>query len=308
MPADLSNIPRRYRPTECTVIGMVANLLLTVGKIVVGFLSRSAALVADGVHSFADVVSDVAVLLALRTARRPPDRNHPYGHESFETLGAIVVALFMLIIGVLIGRDAVLRLIEGDNLKPEMPALIVALISAAIKEGMARYTLIAARLSRSPALVANGRMHRTDAITSAGAAAGILGAMLGVTWLDSAGALVISALVLFEGWRLAQQNVLVLLDTMPDEDTVRTMRDAVGRTPGVREVRDLKVRQRGSVFHVDLTVAVDPQLTVAAAHDLADAVEFAMREEFPEMARVLVHVEPHEPSPVTDPADSGLPG
>ena len=151
-------------------------------------------------------------------------------------------------------------------------------------------------------------MHRTDAITSAGAAAGILGAMLGVTWLDSAGALVISALVLFEGWRLAQQNVLVLLDTMPDEDTVRTMRDAVGRTPGVREVRDLKVRQRGSVFHVDLTVAVDPQLTVAAAHDLADAVEFAMREEFPEMARVLVHVEPHEPSPVTDPADSGLPG
>ena len=282
---------------------MAVNLLLTVGKIAVGFLSRSTALVADGVHSFADVVSDLAVLLALRASRRPPDENHPYGHESFETLGAIVVALFMLVIGTLIGRDAVMRLIHGENLQPEIPALVMALVSVVIKEVLARYTLVAARLNHSPALLANGHMHRTDAVTSAAAAAGILGAMLGVTWLDSLGALVISVFVLREGWRLTQQNLLALVDTMPAKETVHAMREVAGRTPGVREVRDLKVRQRGSVFHADLRVAVDPLLTVAAAHELAHTVEAIMNEEFRELSRVFVHVEPTEDP--SAPADSG---
>jgi len=282
---------------------MAVNLLLTAGKIAVGFLSRSTALVADGVHSFADVVSDLAVLLALRASRRPPDENHPYGHESFETLGAIVVALFMLVIGTLIGRDAVMRLIHGENLQPEIPALVMALVSVVIKEVLARYTLVAARLNHSPALLTNGHMHRTDAVTSAAAAAGILGAMLGVTWLDSLGALVISVFVLREGWRLTQQNLLALVDTMPAKETVHAMREVAGRTPGVREVRDLKVRQRGSVFHADLRVAVDPLLTVAAAHELAHTVEAIMNEEFRELSRVFVHVEPTEDP--SAPADSG---
>lgn len=308
MPVDLERIPRLYRPTECTLVGMAANLALTISKIVVGFLFRSAALVADGVHSFADLVSDGAVLLALRASRRPPDRNHPYGHESFESLGAITVAVFMLVIGVLIGRDAVMRLLDGENMRPESPALVMALVSVVVKEVMARYTLVAARQSHSPALLANGQMHRADAVTSAAAAVGILGASLGVTWLDSLGALVISLFVLREGWRLTQQNVLALLDTMPDEETVRAMRDVAAGTDGVRKVRDIKVRQRGSVFHADLRVAVDPDLTVAAAHDLAHAVEANMNAEFRELSRVFVHVEPAGGgTTVNGPAGSGPP-
>jgi cation diffusion facilitator family transporter len=304
MPVDLHAIPRRYRPTECTVAGMVVNLLLTVGKITIGFLFRSAALVADGVHSFADVISDLAVLLALRASRRPPDEDHPYGHESFETLGAIVVSLLMLVIGVLIGRDAVMRLINGENLEPHLLALIMALVSVATKEVLARYTLIAARWSHSPALLANGHMHRTDAVTSAAAAGGILGAMLGAPWLDSLGALVISAFVLREGWRLTHQNVLALVDTMPARETVEAMREAACRTPGVHEVRDIKVRQRGSVFHADVSVAVDPDLSVAAAHDLAHDVEAVMNDEFRELSRVFVHVEPAAADRINDPAGS----
>ena len=303
MPVDRRHIPRLYRPDECTAVGMAANLALMVGKIAIGFVFRSAALVADGVHSFADLVSDGAVLLALRASRRPPDRDHPYGHESFESLGAIVVALFMLVTGVLIGRDAVLRLLGGENLQPQTPALVAALISVAAKEVMARYTLKAARLSHSPALLSNGLMHRTDAVTSAAAAVGILGAQLGVLWLDSAGALVISLFVLREGWRLTQQNVLALLDTMPDAGTVQAMRRAAWQARGIREVRDLKVRQRGSVFHADLRVAVDPDLTVRTAHELAHHVEDALQEEFPELSRVFVHVEPAE----ADPPAAGTP-
>jgi divalent metal cation (Fe/Co/Zn/Cd) transporter len=107
---------------------------------------------------------------------------------------------------------------------------------------------------------------------------------------------VISVFVLREGWRLTQQNFLALLDTMPDADTVHAMRAVAERTLGVCEVRDLKVRQRGAVYHADLRVAVDPHLSVARAHDLAHAVEAAMRSEFRELSRVFVHVEPHVPA------------
>jgi cation diffusion facilitator family transporter len=307
MPVDLRTIPRHLRPDECTLVGMAMNLVLMLIKIAAGFLFRSAALVADGVHSFADLVSDIAVLLALRASRRPPDSNHPYGHESFESLGAIAVALFMLVTGVLIGRDAVLRLLSGENLQPSVLALVVALISVGTKEWLARYTLKAAHLSRSPALVSNGQMHRADALTSATAAVGILGAVLGLRWLDSLGALVISLFVLREGWRLTHQNVLALLDTMPDQAMVDAMQETASRTPGVREVRDLKVRQRGAALHADLRVAVDPQLSVQLAHDLAHAVEEAMCDQYRELSRVFVHVEPYAPQAADADADAGEP-
>ncbi|MBD3222536.1 cation diffusion facilitator family transporter [bacterium] len=293
MPRREDAIPRHYRTIECTVAGMVANLLLTLGKISIGFLARSAALVADGVHSFADVVSDLGVLLALRASRKPADQNHPYGHDSFESLGAIAVSLFMLITGVLIGRDAIVRLAAGDNLEPRYAALVMALVSVLAKEALARYTLTAARLTGSPALRSNGLMHRTDAATSAAAAVGIVGALAGFPWLDSAGALVISVFVLREGWRMTHHNVLALLDTQPDRDTLTDMRVTAFQIPGIREVRDLRVRQRGSVYHADLRVAVDPHLSVKVAHDLAHTVEDALREQFPEVSRVLVHVEPY---------------
>lgn len=296
MPADDRHLPRRYRTTECTVVGMVANLFLTLGKIAIGFTARSAALVADGVHSFADVVSDLGVLLALRASRKPPDEDHPYGHDSFESLGAILVSLVMIVTGVLIGRDAVVRLWQGDNMEPAWLAFVMALVSVVLKETMARYTLVAARLNHSPALRSNGQMHRTDAITSAAAAVGILGAVLGWFWLDSLGALVISVFVLREGWRLTQQNVLALMDTQPDQGTLSAMRESAFHTPGIREVRDLRVRQRGSVFHADLRVSVDPELHVAEAHRLAHEVEKRMQEDFRELSRVFVHVEPDCPS------------
>lgn len=288
------DIPRLYRPSECTVVGMIANLALTLGKIAVGFMARSAALVADGVHSFADVISDLGVLLALRASRKPADENHPYGHDSFESLGAIAVSLFMIVTGVLIGRDAVVRLWNGENMQPQMLAFVMALVSVVVKELMARYTLQAARLCHSPALRSNGLMHRTDAVTSAAAALGILGAVFGITWLDSLGALVISVFVLREGWKLTHQNVLALMDTQPDSDVLRDMRESACQTPGIRDVRELRVRQRGSVYHADLRVAVDPDLSVAEAHDIAHATEQAMRDDFRELSRVFVHVEPFQ--------------
>ena len=280
------------RPMVCTTVGLFGNILLSGGKLAFGVLAGSAALVADGFHSLADVLSDVGILLALKASTRPPDKNHPYGHHSFETLGATLVALFMLLTAVMIGRDAIMNFIEGTFLHPRTPALVASLVAVVIKETMARYTLFVGRLHGSPALLANGTMHRSDAISSLAAAAGIGGAMLGWPILDSVGALVISLFILKMGWDLMRENIMALMDTMPDEDLLGEIRGAALAVECVQEVRDLQVRQRGSWFMADLRIAVHPDHTIESAHNIAHAVEDRVQLDVERVARVFVHVEP----------------
>ena len=190
------------QPFFCTTIGLLGNALLSAGKIIVGLLAGSAALVADGYHSLADVLSDIGILLALKAASQPPDENHPYGHHSFETLGAVIVALFMLGTALLIGKEAIEAIIAGDFKHPNWVALAASLVSVVVKEIMARYTMVVGKLHNSPALLANGAMHRADAISSLAAAAGIGAAMAGWPIFDSIGALVIALFILRMGWEL----------------------------------------------------------------------------------------------------------
>jgi cation diffusion facilitator family transporter len=280
------------RPMVCTTVGLFGNILLSGGKLAFGVLAGSTALIADGFHSLADVLSDVGILLALKASTRPPDKNHPYGHHSFETLGATLVALFMLFTAVMIGRDAIMNFINGTFLHPRTPALVASLVAVIVKEIMARYTLFVGRLHGSPALLANGVMHRSDAISSLAAAAGIGGAMLGWPFLDSAGALVISLFILKMGWDLMRENVMALMDTMPDEELLGEIRGAALAVECVQEVRDLQVRQRGSWFMADLRIAVHPDHTIESAHNIAHAVEDQVQLDVERVARVFVHVEP----------------
>ena len=280
------------RPLVCTAIGLVLNALLAVFKTLVGMLAGSTALVADGLHSFADVASDIGLIFALKAASRPPDAEHPYGHHSFETLGAIVVALLMLLTAGLIGKGAVLRLIGQEFLHPTWPALLATLFSVLLKEALARYTLLAGRIHNSPALQANGTMHRSDAISSLAAAAGIGGAMLGWFFLDSVGALVISIFILKMGWDLLRENVSVLMDTMPQADLIDAIKESAGTVPCVQEIRELTVRQRGSYFLADIRIAIHPDHTIEVSHDIAHATEEAIKENVPTVTRVFVHVEP----------------
>lgn len=284
------------RPMVCTAVGLVGNALLSVGKLVFGVLAGSAALIADGFHSLADVLSDVGILLALKASSRPPDHNHPYGHHSFETLGAVIVAAFMLFTAVMIGKSAIQNILHGEYLTPEWPALAATVVSVLTKEIMARYTLSVGRLHNSPALLANGAMHRSDAISSLAAAVGIGGAMLGWPILDSIGALVISLFILKMGTDLMRENVMALMDTMPDDELLDEIRAAASSVQCVQEVRSLHVRQRGSWYLADIRIAVHPDHTIASAHDIAHATEDRIRESVEKVAMVFVHVEPGDAS------------
>ena len=293
------------KPIVCTWIGLVGNAGLAAGKIIVGLLAGSAALVADGYHSLADVLSDIGILLSLKAASQPPDENHPYGHHSFETLGAIAVAVSMLATAGAILAKAVVAIARGELTEPELPALIASLASVLIKEIMARYTLFVGRRHNSPALLANGAMHRSDAISSLAAAVGIGGAILGWPLLDSIGAIVIALFIVRMGWELLRENVMALMDTMPDRELVESIRSAGAEVKCVQEIRDLHVRQRGSFFLADLRIAVHPDHTIESAHDIAHDLEDRICTEVPNMARVFVHVEPgkrdgHESCPGLD--------
>jgi cation diffusion facilitator family transporter len=285
---------RWLEPVPCTVVGMLGNAVLTAGKIAIGLLAQSASLVADGFHSLSDLAGDVGILLTLRASRRPPDADHPYGHHSLETLGALGASLLLAATGVLVGRDAALRLLEDSHLRPRLPALIAVLIAILLKEAMARYTYLSARLHNSPALRANAANHRADVLSSVAAAAGILGALVGLPVLDSVAALLIAALILKMGWDLIRENALTLMDTMPEPELLDGIRRVVGGVAGARGVSELRVRQRGSFYLVDVGIAVDPEHTVAAGHAIAHDVEEALLTEIPSLARVFVHVEPDE--------------
>ncbi len=287
---------RWLEPVPCTLVGMAGNLVLTVGKIGVGLVARSASLVADGFHSLSDLAGDVGILLALRASRRPPDADHPYGHHSLETLGALGASLLLVLTGVLVGRDAVLRLLAGSHLQPRLPALVAVLAAIVIKEAMARYTYLAARLYNSPALRANAANHRADVLSSLAAAVGILGALLGHPMLDSVAALVIALMILKMGWDLVRENVLTLMDTMPEPELLERIHAVILSVKGTQAVSELRVRQRGSYYLVDVSITVDPRQTVAAGHAIAHEVEQELVARIPNLTRVFVHVEPDLPA------------
>jgi len=279
-------------PIVCTTLGLVGNFLLTGAKLAIGLLGGSAALVADGFHSLSDLAGDVGVLVALRASAAPPDHDHPYGHYNFETLGAMTVSLLLLGTGILLGREAVVRILARQAAAPSLAALTAALVSIFVKEAMARYTAWVGRLHRSPALRTNAAHHRSDALSSLAAAVGILGARLGHPAADSVAALLISVWIIRMGWVLLRENTGILMEARPDQQLHDRVANCARGVQGVRAISRLRIRPRGSIYVVDIEVTVPPQLTVAEGHHIAHEVEQRLRSDVPGVIGANVHVEP----------------
>jgi len=229
------------------VLSAIVDLALGLLKIIVGWFANSHALIADGIHSFSDLATDVMVWMLNRIGTEEPDEDHPYGHARFETFGALILGIILILVAGILVYDSVLRLIDiGSILIPTWPAILAAIVSIAAKEWLYRITRQLGDKLNSNLLIANAWHHRSDAISSVIVLIGVSGAMLGVAWLEMIAAIGVAFMIALVGWKLARESVEELVDTALSETYVADIQDATELADGVRGVHSLRTRRMGS--------------------------------------------------------------
>lgn len=281
--------------TRAAVIGLVVNLLLGVTKLVTGLLGDTFALVADSVNSLGDVFVSVVVIVALRFARRPPDPGHPYGHSRAEAVAASNVALLIAISALIVAWQAA-RSLRAVHTLPAAWTLWIAGANAVIKETLYRYKTAVGARTGSAAILANAWDHRSDALCSLAVLVGVATARWGGRNLmaaDEMAALVVAGMILWSATHLFRRSAHELLDAQADPGFVREVEEAARAVEDVRDVETLWLRKSGLEFFADIHIEVDPELTVAAGHEIGHRVKDALLARFDRIRDVLVHLEPH---------------
>ncbi len=275
-------------------ISILANVLLSAVKLAAGLLARSGAMVSDAVHSLSDVFSTVVVIIGVRLAEKPEDREHPYGHERLESVAAIVLSVVLLITGVFIGYSGI-RKMTGDTTALETPgalALAAAIVSIVVKEAMFQYTRAAARRIDSEALMADAWHHRSDALSSVGALFGIAGARLGYPILDPLASVVICAFIGKAAFDIFREAIDKMMDRSCDETFENEIRDCAMRHDKVLHIDLLRTREFGSRVYIEMEIAVDGNLPLYEAHAVAESVHNDIEASFPKVKHIMIHVNP----------------
>lgn len=295
---------RRYREIRrVTVVGAWINAVLASIKLTAGWLAQSQALIADGLHSVSDLMSDFLLLFAAKHATRDADAEHPYGHGRIETLFGIAQGVILGGFAIGIAFDAVQRLLEPATLlQPSVWALIIAGVSVLAKEGLYRYTLRAARRLRSNMLRGNAWDHRSDAISSVIVVVGVAGTLIGLPSLDALAAIGVALMIIKIGWDLIWQSLRELIDTALDAEVVESIRQQILQVGGVRHVHMLRTRKSGGDALVDVHIQVDPTLSVSEGHRIGEKVRNDLIARIEEVADVTVHIDP-EDDEITSPCD-----
>ena len=264
---------------QVSTVGIVCNAALTVFKLVAGIVAHSSAIVADAVHSASDILGSLIVMIGAVFSHKAADASHPYGHEKLECIASILLGNILVLVGAAIGYAGVMKIVRGETLAaPGVLALIAAVVSIGVKEGLYWYTIAAAKRIRSVSLKAEAWHHRSDALSSIGSFAGVLGARLGVPILDPIASIVICLFIFKVAYGIFHESI----------DRLETMQ----RTPGVVRVDDIKTRLFGSRTYVDAEIAVDGALPLRDAHVIAEAVHHELERDYPDVKHCTVHVNP----------------
>lgn len=286
---------RRREITIVTLWGVFINIVLSIAKLIGGFWGHSQALIADGLHSLSDLASDGMVLLAARHAGEEADEDHPYGHERFETIATVGLAVLLIAVGLGIAYDAFLRLVDTKLAQtPANYTLWIAGFSVISKEALYHYTRIVARRIGSSMLEANAWHHRSDAVSSIVVLIGIIGAQMGMPKLDAFAAIVVALMVLKIGYELGLSGIRELVDTALDPTTVEEIRAKILEHEDVRELHMLRTRRMGQNALVDVHILVSPKLSVSEGHHISEAVEKSLIDNFDEINDVTVHIDPED--------------
>ncbi len=277
-----------------SIVSVAVNMLLSVLKLAAGLIAHSGAMVSDAVHSASDVFSTFVVMIGVHMASKEADEEHPYGHERMECVAAIVLAAVLFATGLAIGYAGLNQLLGGyEEIKaPGALALLAAVVSIGVKEWMYWYTVLAAKKINSGALKADAWHHRSDALSSVGALLGIAGARMGYPFLDCVASVVICAFVIKAAYDIFKDAVDKMLDTACDKDTVKKLQKIILNQPGVLGISKLTTRIFGSKVYVDVEIEADGDMTLRAAHEVAENVHHAIERGASDVKHCMVHVNP----------------
>lgn len=296
----IAPVERENRIRRITLLGMIVNLFLTVGKIVAGIVGRSAAMIADGVHSLSDLASDIVVIVFVHIASKAKDKEHSYGHGKFETMATLIVSIVLMFVATKMmysGVDSIIGIIGGKEVaKPGLVALAAAAVSILAKEVLYRVTVKVGKDVDSPVVMANAWHHRSDALSSIGSLVGIGGAiLLGDKWviLDPAVCCVISIMIMVVAVKMAIPSLKELLEVSLPEDMKKNIVSTMSSVPGVMNVHSLKTRRNGPSVIIDAHVVVSPEISVVEAHDIATGVEDALAAVYGSETQTSIHIEPY---------------
>ena len=291
--------PKQHEKIAVNVstVTIVINLALAGFKFLAGFLAHSGAMVSDAVHSASDVLATFIVILGVKLAGRDADRDHPYGHERLECVAALILGVILAATGIGIGLSGIRKITGGEALVvPGALALIAAIVSIVVKEAMFWYTWLAAKKIDSSALKAEAWHHRSDALSSVGSFAGILGARLGFPALDPVASVVICLFILKAAWDIMADALGKMTDHACPPAMVQEMADSILSQPGVLGLDTLNTRLFGDRVYVDVEIQADGDLPLKVTHATAQAVHDTLEQTFPQVKHCMVHVNPAEKS------------
>lgn len=290
---------RQRKIYRVTLMGSLVNVVLLIFKFVAGILGHSTALIADAVHSLSDFLTDIVVLVFVRIAGKPEDKDHHYGHGKYETFATAIIGLMLLAVGVAICYDGackIYRCITGEGIpRPGFIAFAAALLSIILKEWAFRFTVKAGKETGSQAVVANAWHHRSDAFSSIGTTIGVGGALfLGHRWtvLDPIAAVIVSFFIISAALKLMKQAVDELTEgSLPDEIEKEIIRIAE-EEPEVCEIHHLRTRRIGNGIAVTMHLRLPGDISLYHAHEHASSIERKLRERFGANTYIGLHIEP----------------
>jgi len=277
---------------KVALVGALVNFVLSVVKIVIGIIGQSQSLVADGVHSVSDLLSDGLVYLVAHKSHHAPDADHPYGHGRFETMATMALGGFLIFVAAGIVWDAFMRMFSPEKLlEPDVITLFAAGFSILANEGLFQYTLKIGRGIKSNLLIANAWHHRSDAVSSVVVLIGIVGTMAGLPYLDAVAAIGVGIMVGKIGWDLGWGAAQELVDLGLSDERVALIRNIIGSIDGAEDCHMLRTRSLGGHAAVDVHVRVSPWLSVSEGHMISLVVEQCLKKELEEIEDVTVHID-----------------
>lgn len=292
---------RYQQARKVTLLGAVTNAFLGLIKIIAGFLYHSHGLVADGVHSIADLAADIMVVIGAKYGSQDADDMHPYGHQRIETATTLMLSLILILAGFGIAWDAFDEILHRTHDIPKMLALPIIILSILLNEALFHYTHYIGKKIKSNLIIANAWHRRSDAASSFVVLIGIIGSLVGYAGLDAIAAIIVSLLIIKMGWDYGWSSVKELVDTAIDPKMTEQINDIIRNIDGVIKIHQLRSRTMGSDVFIDLHIQVSPWITVSEGHFIAQHVHQALLNAISAIKDVTVHVDP-EDDEVTNPS------